>query len=122
MAVRESAAIGVGRQRAADASRAAGNEGSAFALLAEAERLDREQHHRRERVVDLAAVDVVGRDARAFEREPPATRGGRFREVFPLAHRGMARRFAGPEHPDWLLGAVAGPLLAGEHDRAAAVT
>ena len=42
---------------------------AALALLAEAERLEGEQHHRREGVVDLAHVDVVGRDAGPLERE-----------------------------------------------------
>ena len=50
------------------------DERAAFALLAEAERLERQQHHRRERVVDLADVDVVGRHAGPLERELAAAR------------------------------------------------
>ena len=46
MAVREAAAVGVGRQRAAEAQLAVVDERAAFALLAEAERLERLQHHR----------------------------------------------------------------------------
>ena len=60
-------------------------------LLAEAERLERQQHHRRERVVDLADVDVVGRDAgRARTRARPQRTRGRLGEVVPLAHRRVA--------------------------------
>ena len=69
MAGREPAAVGVRRQRAADAQLAVLDERAALALAAEPERLEREQHHRRERVVDLADVDVVGRDAGPLERE-----------------------------------------------------
>ena len=60
-------------------------------LLAEAERLEREQHHRRERVVDLADVDVVGRDAGPLERELARAARGRLGEVLPLAHRRVDR-------------------------------
>ena len=68
-------------------------------FLQKPERLERQQHHRRERVVDLADVDVVGRDARALERELAAARRGRLGEVLPLAHRRVRRRLAGAEHP-----------------------
>ena len=77
--------------------------------------------HRRERVVDLAAVDVVGRDAGPLERQLARTGRGRLGEVGPLAHRRVDTRLAGAEHPDRRLGQVAGPLLGREHDRAAAV-
>ena len=108
-------------QRAVEAHAAVGDERPAFALLAEAEPLERLQHHRRERVVDLADVDLFGRDARPLERERAAAGRGRLGEVVPLAHRGVRRRLAGAEHPHRLLRQVAGALLGGEHDRAAAV-
>ena len=103
VAVREAAAVGVGGQRAAEAHAAVGDERAAFALLAEAEPLERLQHHRRERVVDLADVDLFGRHARPLERERAAARRGRLGEVFPLAHRRVRRRLAGAEHPHRLL-------------------
>ena len=69
MAVREAAAVGVRGQRAVEPHAAVGDERPAFALLAEAEPLERLQHHRRERVVDLADVDLFGRHARPLERQ-----------------------------------------------------
>ena len=69
VAGREPAAVGVGGQRAADAELAVLDERAALAAAAEPERLERQQHHRRERVVDLADVDVGRGDAGPLERE-----------------------------------------------------
>ena len=56
-------------QRAADRSLPSSTNAPALALAAEAERLEREQHHRRERVVDLAHVDVGRREPGPLEGE-----------------------------------------------------
>ena len=74
MAVREAAAVGVRGQRAVEAHAAVVDERAAFALLAEAERLRTSAAPLRERVVDLADVDV----ARA-SRPPARTRAARSR-------------------------------------------
>ena len=70
VAVRQPAAVGVGRaarrRRAACRPRRTGRLRPSCRIRAPS---SDEQHHRRERVVDLAHVDVVGRHAGAFERE-----------------------------------------------------
>ena len=64
-------------QRAADAELAVLDERPALAVPAEAERLEGQQHHRGERVVDLADVDVGRREPGPLERElARADRGG----------------------------------------------
>ena len=103
MAVRQAAAVGVGGERAVEAHTAVGDERSALTLLAEAEPFEGLEHHRSERVVDLAAVDLFGCDARALECQRAAAGRGRLGEVGPLAHRGVRRRLSGPEHPHRLL-------------------
>src|SRR5438046_1767317 len=66
---RQPATIGVGRQRAADPQLAVLDERPAVTLLAEAEALDREEHHRGERVGALEEVDLGGSDTDAVEAE-----------------------------------------------------
>ncbi len=76
MVRREAAAVGVGRARAVERRAAAGDEGTAFAALAEAEVLEREQHGDRERVVDHAQVDVAVADAGHRHRHRARLRRG----------------------------------------------
>ncbi len=51
----------------------------------------------------------------------PGADARRLREVLPFAHRGVGDRLAGAEDPHGCFGAIPGPLLAGEHEGAAAV-
>src|ERR1700730_6169411 len=68
MAMRQTPAVGVGRKAAGETQRTVGHEWTALPLLAEAEAFDGEEHHRGERVVELADVDVVRRHPGPSER------------------------------------------------------
>src|SRR5262245_36651092 len=96
---RQATAVRVGGQRPAHSQPAVLHEWPALALVAETEIFERDQQHVGERVVELAHVDVGGREPGPGERELAGHRGGTRREVVPLAHRDVRRRFASAEDP-----------------------
>ena len=98
-----------------------GDERAALALRAEAERLERQQHGDRERVVDLRDVDVVGVSAGALERPRAGVHGGRLRERPHLVHRQLAEGLAPAEQVDALLRELLGLALRDHHEGAAGV-
>ena len=96
--------------------------GAALALAAEA-RAPRATSStiERERVVDLADVDVGGRDAGPLERELPERTAG---DSVKSSHSLIVVCDVASPVPSTQTGGrlqVPGPLLGGEHDRAAAV-
>ena len=120
--VGEAPAVGVHREFPAGRGALPRDEGPALARPAEAERLEPHDRHDREGIVELRDVDVGGRHARHLEgalaRQPGRVPA---REVGHLAHHDVGRRLARAEHVDGLPPAVARPLGAGDHDRAARV-
>src|SRR5262245_22677375 len=86
MVAAKSAAISVERQLAdAGDQVAVGDELAALALLAKAEVLDLHQHRDGEAVVDRGILDILGRDARLFERARAGPHAGGVSEVEILA-------------------------------------
>ena len=85
-------------------------------VLVDAEHPDRVDRDRRERLVDLPEVDVVGRQAGLLERLL-RRRGGRPGEVGEV----VGDRRLGQDLGEHRLAVALGPLGGGEHERAAAV-
>ncbi len=105
--------------RARGADRMAERDGAAVdvdLVLVDPEHADRVQRDRSERLVDLPQVDVLGLQAGLLERDLGGVRR-RAREVGEVV--GDLR--LGDDRGQRLLAVALGPLVAGQHERAAAV-
>ena len=121
MRVGETTAVGVHREVPARRDAAVLHVVAAFALLAEAEVLEEEDHVDRERVVQLGHVDVVGPEPGHGERPSAGVHRGRGGEVGHLRDLAVPVRLAHTEHERRRTWQVERPLGRGDDDGGAAV-
>src|SRR3990172_8434033 len=119
--VGEATAVGVEGEVAAGRGALAGDEGTALAPAAEAERLQSDQRRVGERVVDLYDVDILMRHAGHLEGEGAGDAGGRIGEVGHGGDRLVGGGLAGAEDEDGLLATGLRALGAGDDDGAPAL-
>src|SRR5437660_4892636 len=101
MAVGQSPTIGSQTKWAAGRGTLPAHESAAFAMPTEAQRLQRENHRNRERVVDLADINLCRSEASHSERCLTRGDGGLVRcKVGHVRNRIVRVRFTMPKYPD----------------------